>query len=99
MAHTVWVYRDPHSFKMWGYDMFHSKSTGETEVIYYWGPAGRHMQALQKKRKTGKWFEIWAEVDKAIKGKEAKGYRPVSNHLYFSAVETFIETVEEALGD
>jgi len=96
MCEIVWIYKSGTSAKVWGYDFF----TGEAghTVHYYWGSAGRPMQALTKK--TIDYDTYWGAFDAVhnkIREKEAKGYQRIPNHVYFGAVDNFWDAIEEGI--
>lgn len=97
MAQYVWIYKDLHSFKVWGYDLYQNQSEHTGQVIYYWGPAGKPMNQLQKKEHNGNYWEMVDEVRDKIDEKEREGYKRVPNMVYFDAVYDFIETLQQQM--
>ena len=96
MTELVYVYKDVKSFKVWGYD-FYSRDDGTGEVIYYWGPAGKPMQQLQKQRKEGLHCNLYDAVRHKVESKLLEGYLPIPNHIYFGAVEKFEDNIRAAI--
>ena len=74
-------------FKVWGYDSYKSDG-GPFEFICYWGRIGVPMQRLQKRRREfSKFGEARAFLMAKLQDKELKGYVPIKNSVYFSAVD------------
>jgi len=107
MSSYVWVCLRNKSAKIWGYDIYaptaeklEKEPTALTEVVYYWGSIGRPMQALTKIN-VG-YSNLWSARDtvkKSIDDKERKGYMRMKNHLYFQAVDDFLDELTGLIDD
>jgi len=83
----VYVNINGNHFKMWGFDLFQNSTTGETNMISYWGRIGISMSKLQKKTKIFKTYAdaydyAWAKM----REKQDKGYWTIPNSQYFSVI-------------
>jgi len=84
MANMVWVNIEDNHFKIWGFDIFQDNTTGECELITYWGRIGTPMQKLAKNKKPFRNYpDAYDYIMDKIKEKNAKGYKQMPNHEYF----------------
>lgn len=86
------------SAKVWGYDSFRNVDTGEMQVIWFWGTAGKYMHELQKKTTMyPTWYDAYDAVRNRIDDKTRSGYIIVERGEYFKAVQDFRERLQQIM--
>lgn len=86
------------SAKVWGYDSFKNTETGEMQIIWFWGTAGKYMHELQKKTTM---YPVWQDAYDAVRdridSKTRNGYIIVNRGEYFKAVQDFRERLNNIM--
>ena len=75
-------------FKMWGYQAYKNKDTGNYRLVTYHGRIAETLDKLRQIEKNfdgnndAPFFDCYDYVKSKISGKLCKGYVPVPNHIY-----------------